>query len=57
MLSLGSFRVPASGEAEVTVPLPVDVADFRFVDVSVEDDDGDPGHSGVSVLRGPTAPA
>jgi anti-sigma-K factor RskA len=57
MLSLGSFRVPASGEAEVTVPLPVDVAEFRFVDVSVEDDDGDPGHSGVSVLRGPTAPA
>jgi anti-sigma-K factor RskA len=57
LLSLGSFRVPASGGAEVTVPLPVDVADFRFVDVSVEDDDGVPGHSGVSVLRGPTAPA
>jgi hypothetical protein len=49
--------VPASGEAEVTVPLPVDVSDFRFVDVSAEEDDGDPGHSGVSVLRGPTAPA
>ena len=57
LLSLGSFRVPASGAAEVTVPLPVDVTDFRFVDVSVESADGDPGHSGVSVLRGPTAPA
>jgi anti-sigma-K factor RskA len=57
LLSLGSFRVPASGAAEVTVPLPVEVTDFRFLDVSVEDADGDPGHSGVSVLRGPTAPA
>ncbi|HSJ74392.1 MAG TPA: anti-sigma factor [Miltoncostaeaceae bacterium] len=57
LLSLGSFRVPASGAAEVTVPLPVDVTDFRYVDVSVESADGDPGHSGVSVLRGPTAPA
>ncbi len=57
LVSLGSFRVPASGTAEVTVPLPVDPAEFRFVDVSVEPADGDPGHSGVSVLRGPTAPA
>jgi anti-sigma-K factor RskA len=57
LLSLGAFRVPASGSAQVTVPLPVDLADFRFVDVSVEKEDGDPGHSGVSVLRGPTAPA
>jgi anti-sigma-K factor RskA len=55
LLSLGAFRVPASGAAEVTVPLPADPADFRFVDVSVESDDGDPGHSGLSVLRGPTA--
>ncbi len=57
LLSLGAFRVPATGATEVTVPLPVDVADFRFVDVSAEPEDGDPGHSGVSVLRGPTAPA
>ncbi len=57
LLSLGSFRVPASGSAQVTVPLPVDVGEFRYVDVSVEQDDGDPSHSGVSVLRGPTAPA
>ncbi|HEX2504148.1 MAG TPA: anti-sigma factor [Miltoncostaeaceae bacterium] len=57
LLSLGAFRVPASGAADVTVPLPVDVTDFRFIDVSAEREDGDPGHSGVSVLRGPTAPA
>ena len=56
LLSLGAFRVPASGTAEVTVPLPVDVTDFRFIDVSAEPEDGDPGHSGDSVLR-PTAPA
>jgi anti-sigma-K factor RskA len=55
LVSLGAFRVPATGATEVTVPLPVDVADFRFVDVSAEPEDGDPGHSGVSVLRGPTA--
>jgi hypothetical protein len=57
LLSLGAFRVPASGSAEVTVPLPVEVTDFRFVDVSAERDDGDPGHSGASVLRGSTRPA
>jgi anti-sigma-K factor RskA len=57
LLSLGGFRVPASGAVEVTVPLPVEVTDFRFFDVSAEREDGDPGHSGVSVLRGPTAPA
>jgi anti-sigma-K factor RskA len=57
LLSLGAFRVPATGAADFTVPLPVDVADFRFVDFSAEAEDGDPGHSGVSVLRGPTAPA
>lgn len=57
LLSLGAFLVPATGAADVTVPLPVDVADFRFVDLSAEAEDGDPGHSGVSVLRGPTAPA
>jgi hypothetical protein len=35
-------------------PLPdaVDVADFPVVDVSIEPTDGDPGHSGNSVVRG-----
>jgi anti-sigma-K factor RskA len=53
MVSLASFRVPASGHAEVDVPLPVPVTDFRYIDVSREPDDGNPAHSGDSVLRGP----
>jgi anti-sigma-K factor RskA len=55
LISLGSFRVPDSGRTEVAVPLPVPVSDFAFIDVSVEPEDGDPGHSGRSVLRGPTS--
>lgn len=52
LVSLGSFRVPAEGAADIRVPLPVSVGDFAFIDVSVEADDGDPAHSGISVLRG-----
>ncbi|MGE4178158.1 MAG: anti-sigma factor, partial [Thermoleophilia bacterium] len=52
LLSLGSFRVPDSGDASVEVPLPVPLADFAFIDVSREPADGDPGHSGDSLLRG-----
>lgn len=55
MVSLGSFRVPASGAATVRLPLPVPADRFDYVDVSVEPDDGNPAHSGRSVLRGPTA--
>lgn len=54
LISLGSFRVDESGAAEVQVPLPVDPARFEFLDISVERDDGDASHSGVSVLRAPT---
>ncbi len=57
VMSLGSFRVPASGDAHVTVPLPVAAGDFRYVDVSLEREDGDPSHSGDSVLRGATGAA
>ena len=39
------------------VRLPVPVTDFRYIDVSREPDDGDPAHSGDSVLRGPTGTA
>jgi len=55
LVSLGSFRVPSSGAAEVAVPLPVPLRDFAFIDVSVEREDGDPAHSGESVLRGSTS--
>lgn len=54
MVALGSFRVPATGATTITVPLPGALADYRFIDVSVEPDDGNPGHSGRSVLRAPT---
>jgi hypothetical protein len=50
LISLGSFRVPGSGAATVEVPVPVDPERFVF-DVSVEPQDGDPAHSGDSVLR------
>jgi anti-sigma-K factor RskA len=57
LVSLGGFRVPASGRVERRFPLPVAVSDFRYVDVSREPEDGVPAHSGVSVLRGPTSEA
>jgi anti-sigma-K factor RskA len=53
LVSLGSFRVPASGVADVSVPLPADPGRFAALDVSVEPADGDPGHSKRSVLRAP----
>jgi anti-sigma-K factor RskA len=57
LVSLGTFEVDPSGSAEVSVPLPVDPRGFEFFDVSREPGDGDPGHSGASVLRGSTAGA
>lgn len=48
---IGTFRVGADGTVRVRFPLAVDPARYRYLDVSVEDDDGDPGHSGRSVLR------
>jgi anti-sigma-K factor RskA len=55
MVSVGAFRVAADGTATVRVPLPDRPERFDFVDVSVEPADGDPRHSGRSVLRGDTA--
>ena len=48
MVSLG----PARADGTYAVPSDLDVAAFPIVDVSVEEPDGDPTHSGVSVLRG-----
>jgi Anti-sigma-K factor rskA len=56
LISLGSVRVPSSRRATLeNVQLPVDPERFRFLDVSREPADGDPGHSSISVLRGPSA--
>jgi anti-sigma-K factor RskA len=41
-----------SGRGRLTVPEGVQVGDYPQVDVSLEPDDGDPAHSGDSVLRG-----
>jgi len=54
LVGLGSFRVGEDGTATLRLPLPVDPGAFQYFDVSLEAGDGDPGHSGVSVLRGPT---
>jgi anti-sigma-K factor RskA len=54
LVGLGSFRVGKDGMATLKVPLPVDPGQFSYFDISLEPGDGDPGHSGVSVLRGPT---
>ena len=51
MVSLG----PARADGTYAVPSDLDVAAFPIVDVSVEQPDGDPTHSGVSVLRGTLA--
>jgi anti-sigma-K factor RskA len=48
MVSLGPLRA----DGEYDVPPGVDAADFPIVDVSVEPADGNPVHSGESVLRG-----
>ena len=41
-----------SGRGRLTVPEGVQMGDYPEVDVSLEPDDGDPAHSGDSVLRG-----
>jgi anti-sigma-K factor RskA len=57
LVSLGSFRVPASGNAVVTVPLPADPDGFATLDISAEPADGNPAHSASSVLRAPLKPS
>ena len=54
LVGLGSFQVGKDGMATLKLPLPVDPGQFSYFDISLEPADGDPGHSGVSVLRGPT---
>jgi anti-sigma-K factor RskA len=54
LVSLGSFRVGPTGEADIGLSLPVDPRNYRAFDISLEPDNGDPAHSTDSVLRGPT---
>jgi anti-sigma-K factor RskA len=51
LVSVGAFRVGEDGAATLEFPLGVDPARYQLIDVSVERDDGNPGHSARSVLR------
>jgi len=51
MVALGALD--DDGRGSLTVPEGVRLGDYPEVDVSLEPDDGDPAHSGDSVLRGP----
>jgi len=53
LVPLGSFKVGDDGAADIPLTLPVDPAGYQSFDVSREPDDGNPGHSGDSILRGP----
>jgi anti-sigma-K factor RskA len=51
LVALGSFRVGADGRARVDLPVAASPRRFPVLDVSREAADGDPAHSGHSVLR------
>lgn len=51
LVALGSFRVGADGRARVDLPVRASPRRFPVLDVSREAADGDPAHSGHSVLR------
>lgn len=55
MIALGSFQVGEDGRAEIELPIPVAPSRYTYFDVSLQEDNGDPTHSGVSVLRGSTS--
>ncbi len=42
----------AQADGAFTIPEDVDLTEYTVVDVSIEPDDGDPAHSGDSILRG-----
>jgi hypothetical protein len=53
MVSVG--LLPVGEESDFGVPARLFEEGYRIVDISVEPDDGDPTHSGVSVARGELA--
>jgi anti-sigma-K factor RskA len=50
-IALGSLEVGRDRRARVVLPVPAAAGRFRRLDVSLERNDGDPRHSGRSVLR------
>jgi hypothetical protein len=51
---IGRFEVGDDGRATATYRLPGDPSSYALFDISEEPDDGDPQHSGKSVLQAPT---
>jgi len=49
---LVSLGILDGGEGSFAVPDDLDLDEFTIVDISQEDSDGDPGHSGDSIVRG-----
>ena len=49
MVSLGTL---ADGSGSFTVPAGIDTTQYRTVDISDEPPDGNPAHSGISLIRG-----
>ena len=49
MVSLGTL---ADGSGSFTVPEGIDTTQYRTVDISDEPPDGNPAHSGISLVRG-----
>lgn len=54
---LVSLGVLEGREGEFDVPADVDLDTFRLVDISQEEEDGNPAHSGDSIVRGALQPA
>jgi hypothetical protein len=49
---LVSVGVLQAGTEELPLPSDIDLGEYPLVDVSIEPLDGDPAHSGVSIVRG-----
>lgn len=51
LVAMGTFTVGRDGTARVDLPITASAERFPILDVSLERPDGDPAHSGDSVLR------
>jgi anti-sigma-K factor RskA len=51
LVALGSFQVGSDGRARIDLPVTARARHFPVLDISREPADGDPAHSGHSVLR------
>ena len=54
LVAIGTYRVGSDGRADVRFHTSANPHAYRYVDVSLERDDGNPAHSGDSILRAPT---